>query len=350
MLHRLTLEQIEYLGVTFSTFTQDSFENNLYVHGRIDVPPQSLVSLTLPIKSIITSIGVYQGSKVKKGQILATLQHPDFAALQLKYIQALAQEEQIYQEYIRQKGLSQRDIGAKKMFELAQSNYKVALAERSSYEAMLYKVGIDPQVIKEGDVQQSIYLRAPTNGVVKSLPINIGKMSEANEVILELMDDSHLHVELSILESSLDQIYLGQELYFRPVNSNKWFYGSVHMIEATVNPESGLSIVHCHFDDNSSQQLLPGQLVEARVIQGKSFGWKVRSRSLIRANDSVYLILTDQIDNSPYLFTLEPVTIMAELEDFSLVLPLSKDSSQNRFVVDSSAFKVFAALRFRYED
>jgi membrane fusion protein, heavy metal efflux system len=64
---------------------------------------------------------ILPGSKVKKGQVLAVLEHQGFVELQQQYIQSLSRLSLTEKEFDRQKELSAENVSSAKKLQQAES-------------------------------------------------------------------------------------------------------------------------------------------------------------------------------------------------------------------------------------
>ena len=58
----------------------------LKLNGKIDVPPQNLVSVSTPLGGYLKSTRLLPGMKVAKGQVIAVIENPQFVQLQQDYL------------------------------------------------------------------------------------------------------------------------------------------------------------------------------------------------------------------------------------------------------------------------
>ena len=76
------------LGIKVDSMPTRSISGVVDINGRLAVFPQHQAVVTAILGANITSIKVIEGEKVKKGQVLAYLSHPNLTNLQTAYIRA----------------------------------------------------------------------------------------------------------------------------------------------------------------------------------------------------------------------------------------------------------------------
>jgi len=87
-----------------------NLSNVIACNGVLDVPPQNLISISLPIGGNLKSTELLQGMKVSKGQVIAVFEHPDYVQLQQEYIQAKSALDFSEIEFQRQADLNKEQV------------------------------------------------------------------------------------------------------------------------------------------------------------------------------------------------------------------------------------------------
>ena len=93
----------------------------LKLNGKIDVPPQNLVSVSTPLGGYLKSTRLLPGMKVAKGQVIAVIENPQFVQLQQDYLMAKSKYHFAQLDYNRQKKLNQSQASSDKVMQMAQS-------------------------------------------------------------------------------------------------------------------------------------------------------------------------------------------------------------------------------------
>ena len=75
---QLSDEQFKSIGIQLGSLETRSLSGNIKAHGVLDVPPQNLVSISAPLGGFVKSTELLQGMRVKKGQVVVVLEHPDY--------------------------------------------------------------------------------------------------------------------------------------------------------------------------------------------------------------------------------------------------------------------------------
>ena len=81
----LTTQQIETIGLETKTLEKRNLGNNIKVTGNLELFPQDMANISPFVGGNVRSIKVIEGDKVRKGEVLAYLEHPDIISMQQEY-------------------------------------------------------------------------------------------------------------------------------------------------------------------------------------------------------------------------------------------------------------------------
>jgi RND family efflux transporter MFP subunit len=197
-------------------------------------------------------LGVEEGSRVKKGQIMASLENEDLTAArdqaraQINEAQAgllSAQAELVDAElqYQRFKTLVGQDLISRQDFDIANARYKKARAGVASAQA---RIRTAQAGLEEAEAALGYsYIRSPFDGVVTTKYADVGEVvapfgaaANARAAVVTMADLASLMVEADVAESNLDKVYQGQpcEISLDAIPDRR-FPGEVHMIVPTAD-------------------------------------------------------------------------------------------------------------------
>ena len=83
---QLTTEQLKNTNIETGVLTQKDISSKLKLNGIIDVPPQNLFSVSVPLGGYLQSTHLLEGLKVKKGEIIATIEDQQYIEIQQDYL------------------------------------------------------------------------------------------------------------------------------------------------------------------------------------------------------------------------------------------------------------------------
>lgn len=256
----LNAAQIQNAGIEIGMAIETTMSATVKVNGVVDVPPQSMVSVSFPLGGYLKSSHLLPGMGVRKGEVIATLEDQSYVQLQQDFLVAKARMEYLSTDLDRQKDLSAQDATSKKIYQQALADFKTQQVLIKSLEEKLRIVGIDPEKLSVGNISRTINLRSPINGFVTKINVNIGKYVNPADVLFELVDPDDIHAALTVFEKDIMLIRKGMKAEVSLADKPGKRY-EVDVILVTRNVDEARSgLVHCHFE-NANHELLPGMFL-----------------------------------------------------------------------------------------
>jgi cobalt-zinc-cadmium efflux system membrane fusion protein len=239
------LEQIR----TDTVHTADVPTAQVDAPGKIEVNPNRVSHVVLPVVGRVTSVFVKLGDAVAEGQPLLTAQSPDADAAQSAALQTQAAVTQAQAgfskaqaDYDRTKDLYEHNAVAKKEVldaqnSLAQATAAVAQAKAAHEQAVrrLRLLGLKP-----GDFQQQVIVRAPIAGKLLELSVVPGEFrNDTSTPLMTIADLSTVWVASDVPESYIRFIQLGERVEISLVAyPGETFEGRVMRIADTVDSQT----------------------------------------------------------------------------------------------------------------
>lgn len=311
----ITKAQFESEKMAFGSLSEFDFNDGIKVNGMIDVPPQNKSSISTFIGGYITKTPLLVGSEVKKGQLLVTLQNPEYVEIQQNYLEVAEQLNYLKSEFNRQKTLFDEQITSEKNYLKAQSEYKSNFARYNGLRKKLQMMNISPASVEQGKISSSINLYAPINGFVTKVNVSNGSFVSPSDVILEIVDTHHIHLELSVFEKNIMAIQKGQKIKFQiPEASNETFDADVHLVGTTIDETSRRIKVHGHVD-NEDENFIVGMFVEATIITESSTIMGLPNEAIIPLEEGNFVLIVEEENNNEFHLEKVKVEIGKETED-----------------------------------
>ncbi|MBO9673382.1 MAG: efflux RND transporter periplasmic adaptor subunit [Sphingobacteriaceae bacterium] len=262
----LTPEQHKLSEITLGNIELKELSGTTKVNGMLDLPPQSMVSISTPLEGIVKSTSMLQGKRVAKGALVAVMQNPEFIQMQQDYLDYKSQLQFLKQELDRQEELAKENVNSKKALQKARSEYQSVSARLLGQRSKLSLMNISFAALEKGQIQKTFNLYTPLAGYVTQVNTNIGAFASTTDVLFKIADTEHLHAELTVFEKDVPKLKLGQKVRFVLANEEKERMATVHLIGREISKERTVQI-HCHLDKEDTQ-LLPGMYLKAYVESG----------------------------------------------------------------------------------
>lgn len=173
--------------------------NQVSFNGTMVIPPQRMATVSLTMGGVVKSTSLLPGESVGKGTVLATLENPEFIALQQTYLDSHAQTEYLEAEYRRQKALSAEQAASQKKFQQSKADYLSMKSRMEAAAAQLELLGVSPSTLLDGGIRPYLQVKAPIAGYVADVEMNVGKYMNAGDALCEIVDKSHTLLRLTTL-------------------------------------------------------------------------------------------------------------------------------------------------------
>jgi cobalt-zinc-cadmium efflux system membrane fusion protein len=339
-----TAGQINMAEIVTGKLSKEDFFEKLTCSGSIEPTPRSLAQITVPYGGFIKSINYFIGDNVKKGDILAEIENPEFIKLQEVFLSTAAEVEYLKEDFKRQGELNLDNSASIKKFQEAKANYHIKEANLMSIGSQLKLLGINPEKIKESGIKSSFFLQSPISGNVSKIQGNIGKFVNNQEVIFEIVDPSHLHLHLRVFEKDVSKVKKGQLVKFNTLANPEISYeAKIISPGRSINEEDHTVTIHAELL-HSDNYLIPGLYVNAEIITFSVNDYAIPKEGVVLGEDISYIYT---VNNKR--FNRIGVKINKENKHSYSILDFDQNIIDSLFVVKGAYF-IQAALEARAEE
>ena len=291
----LSEAQMKNAGITLGIIEEKQISGTIKVNGVLDVPPQQLVSISAPLGGFLKNTVLLQGSRVKRGQVIATIENLEFIQMQQEYVEAKSNFEFAKGDYERQQELAKEKVNSDKTLQQSKANYTTWQAKYNGLREKLKVVNLNIAAVEEGNFRSSINLYSPIDGYVTQVNVNIGKFVSPTDVLFEIVDTQHLHAELIVFEKDVRKLKIGQKVRFTLANETKERIATVYLIGREISEDRTIQI-HCHIDQED-KELLPGMYLMAVVETGGASVPALPSDAIVDFQGRKYIFLATEEDH-----------------------------------------------------
>jgi membrane fusion protein, heavy metal efflux system len=229
-------------GVHTETVNVVSFQKSIETTGTVAFNQNRSTPVLSPISGPVSRIMVNVGARVSRGEALALVASPDFAAA----VSALRKGEATARNARRIATLDQQlftnDAIARRDFEQAQTDAVNAEADRDAAIQQLRSLGVDDRTI--GDIRENRpvpnlggVIRSPINGTVVEKIVSPGQLLQASTPCFTVADLSDVWVYANVFESDLASVHVG-DVAEVTTGSGQTLTGRVDNIAAIVDPNT----------------------------------------------------------------------------------------------------------------
>jgi RND family efflux transporter MFP subunit len=232
------------------------------------------VSLSFSGMGTVERVVVDEGQKVKKGQLLATL---NAATVENSYRAMQAQLEQAQDAYDRLAKVHENgslpDIKFKEV--------EAGLQQAKSMAAISKKSLDDCRLL------------APCDGVIADRGVEVGTNAMPGVAAFKLVAIDRVRVKISVPENEIGSTTRGQEARVEvPALDNAVFTGKIELKGVSANPLSHTYDVKIEVDNtaNNFSPLLPGMVCKVRLNRGERTGIVLPNQTVQVSHDGKYFV------------------------------------------------------------
>ena len=314
------------------TLSEQNFSESIKTNGFIDIPPANKASVSAIIGGFIKKSNLLVGDKVKKGQLLVVIENSDFIEIQQQYLELDAQLNFLENEYNRQKTLFEEQISSKKNYLKAESDFNSAKAVYNALEQKLLLLNINPSNVKSGNISSTIPVYAPISGSITKVSTSVGKFMSASDVLMEIIDDEHKHLELVVFEKDVFNVEEGQVIYFQtPENSLQKYKAEVHLIGKSIDEQNRTVKVHGHLE-NEHEPFIVGMFVEAEIITNSIQKNALPINAVLEEESNFFVLVLKEKNEDSYKFDKKEVSIGLKTEAWIEILDAEKVLFDNQIL------------------
>ena len=248
----LESQQIQDWGIRIGPIERTFVFAELTLPGALTLNENQTAEVVPLVAGQISSIRVDLGSRVSTGEILATLNSPEFTRAQTQFLQAFAQAELSRKDFERAQILRESRAIEEREFLRRQAVYEQHLADRRAAEVFLHSLGIGEERMRELEaavdvsvppldhraVDPPLAIRTPVSGVVVERDAILGAHVESGRPLFTVSNLSSLWVRLDAYENQMAHLRTGAEVVVRtPLFPGQDFPGRVTYVADQVDEE-----------------------------------------------------------------------------------------------------------------
>ncbi len=340
---KLTDAQFKNSKLALTTLATKNIPTILKLHGKIDVPPQNMVSISVPLGGYLKSTSLLPGMHVNKGQVIAQMEDQQYIQMQEDYLTAVNKLDLYLKEYNRQKELNQSKAVSDKVFQQAESDYRSQQIIVNSYREKLKLININPKNLTPGSITRTINIYSPIDGFVSSVKVNIGKYINPSEVLFELVNPTDIHLNLTVYEKDIESMHIGQLVKAYTNNdTSKKHPCEIILIGKDLSTDRSVE-VHCHFLDYD-KTLLPGMYMNAEIEVNSSMSNVVPEEAVVRFEAKSYVFAQKAT------LEYEMMEVSIGKSNNGLIEVYSPNLSLNDNIVSKGAYTLLMALKNKSEE
>lgn len=342
----ITTEQAKVLGLTTGKVKQKSLGNNIKVNGFLDLYPQDQARVNAFIGGNISKIYVVEGDKVKKGQILARLEHPDYIQMQQELQQSVNDLDYLKTEYERKEKLYKEDISSGREYQKARSEYFATLSKINGLKAKLRLLNLNVKKVVAGELFPTVPVISPIDGYIGEIYVSIGDYADPGVNMFYITNNAKTHVDFRVYEKDIYKIKIGQKAYFTIANRpGELIEAHIQTIGRTFEDDPKAIHVHANIDSKVTTNLLPGLYVEGRIIENERVTDVLPEEAIVKEGNRSFVFIKDPEESHDNRLTFMVRDVTTGIHDAGYVeVTFAEPVPANAEVVFKGAYMLSSEL------
>lgn len=331
----ISKEQFRANNMALGRVETKSFPLSIKVNGMIDVPPENRATVNAITGGYIKTIPLLVGDKVKKGQVLLTIENPEFVKMQQEYLEVKEQLNYLKSEYERQLAMYKENIISEKVYLKAESAFKSASARCNGLRKQLTLIHISPTRAEQGNITSVVNIYTPISGSITKVNVSKGAYVSPSTPILEIIDNTHIHLELSVFEKDIMNIKKDQNIQFTiPEASDETYEAKVYLVGTSIE-ENRTITVHAH-PLNESHRFLTGMFVNAEIVTHKNTAKALPSNTFVENDGNYFVLVLDEEDENNYYFKQLKLDSGRINGDYTEIIGLQPENEKTTFLINGA--------------
>lgn len=341
----LTTQQMNAVDMKLGKMERRQLNTTVRVNGRTALNPQYQASVSSLVGGIIRSIVVMEGNRVSKGQTVAYLENTEIVALQKDYLTSQSEAVSAEQEHTRQKELAAAGAGVEKTLQQATAACRIARAQVLGLEKQLRQLGVNPEQVKMERLVTRIPITSPITGYVDKIKVPVGGYVDMQTPIMDVVDNSKLHCDLSVFEKDITDVRVGQTVDLLLTNRpQEKISGVIYEMNASFEGNTKSVKVHVRITKKTpSLKLIPDMYLTGLIHVGKQTVNALPSEAITSADGKKYIFVVNKKESGNYHFRRVEVATGVTEQGYTQVTPVHSLPT-DATIVHIGAFYLSSAL------
>lgn len=194
-------------------------------------------------------------------------------------------------EVKRQKELNEGNAGSLKNLQAAETELRSLRNISSRLAQQVQLMGINPSRLSNGKLISVLAITSPINGVVSSVTVKMGSFVDVSTPVAEIVDNSQLHLDLSVYEKDLPSLQNNQLIHFTLTNNpGKEYDAQIFSLGSSFEGESKAVSVHAKVMGDKTG-LIDGMNVTAIISLQKATVPAVPTDAIVTLQGQDYIFM-----------------------------------------------------------
>ena len=288
--------------------------------ARVETDVARMVRIGSPVDGRITRVLVYEGQRVRQGQMLAMLHSNALSDTQFSFVKVCSQLKLAEQSAERARQLVQADVIGKAELQKREAEVLQNSTEVEALRSQLHGLGMSEAAIRRLETTRKLNadypLLATISGTVIERNVTVGQVVQTADIAFQIADLSHLWLVSEVPEEHAGVLAIGKSVVaVVPAIPTEPITGKLSFVSPIVNPET--RTVQARMDlDNSKGLFKPDMLATVTFESRPEKRLTVPSTAVVREENKDFVFI--QIANNEYI--LREVEMGPEVHDRRVIV------------------------------
>ncbi len=334
----LTEAQYKNAKIETTTLQEKSIASVLRLNGKIDVPPQNMISVSVPLGGYLRSTKLLPGMHINKGEVIAIMEDQQYIQLQQDFLLAKSKLHFAELDYNRQKELNQSQASSDKIMQQAQAEVNLQKIVMNATAEKLRLINKNAANITVNNISKSINVYSSITGFVSKVNVNIGKYITPADVMFELINPTDIHLNIKVFEKDIAKLSIGQKVIgYDNTHPDKKYNCEIILISKDINLE-GTADVHCHFE-TYDKTILPGMYMNAEVQVAANASNTLPEESIVTFEGKEYIF----IEIKKQQFEIKEINISTKENGYVTIT--NYEALINKIIVTKGAYTLLMKMK-----
>lgn len=338
----LSQKQIKTIGLEFGDFSSLKINDYIKATGTLGLPANAYSSLSTKSAGFIRDCNKYvEGDYIREGDIIAYVEDIAFITKQQEYLVIQAGMPYLRKEIARQQGLINADAGIAKNLQQAQSELAIKEVQLKGIKKHLSYLGLNTSNLNADNIQNRIAITAPMSGYITTINMHNGMYVNPSQELIEIVNESHLHLELDVFEKDISYIKKGQKItYSIPALGETQYSGDIHMIGKSFDHENKTIRIHGHLK-KKRPKFIKGLFLNAKIWLNDQTVKALPEKAIVKDGSASFIYAAKASTEGEIAF--EKIMVMpGALSDGFMAVKLIDEIPEGMDIVTKGAYFVYA--------
>ncbi len=307
--------------------SRKTFVKRILASGMVEMPPDSKAEILTPFEGRVGRITIIEGQEVKKGEILFTLENPEYLDIQRDFLIVKSRLQLAELTYERKENLAGQQFAPGKELEESRAERNQLKTTYEVLKAKLKLMSIDAEKLEADKLKSEIPVLAPIDGYVSNLHLSLGSLVNLHETALNILNTEHIHLELNVYEPDIPFVAKGQQIRFRlSTNDTAYYPGFIKLLGHEIDENSRSMSVHAHPEKGYEfLNLRAGMFVDAEILSDTLSSWALPESAFVELNGEIYVLMLLSETENEFLFVKQKERAIRSYEGWKTLEKNEKD-------------------------